>query len=144
MGIKTITRALAGFFLFLNIGAALAAETGKIELDSRMWQQASAEATIKDSAADTKEITINADNLAPDSVYTVWFVKEGDGGGRLAIGDENSFRTDENGDGVFNASVPGVNVDDWDWIVVGFHPEGDPENLENLHVAFTGELAGVG
>lgn len=144
MGIKTIARVLLALALFLNVGAALAAKTAKLELQSRMWEEASAQATVKDATAGTKEITLNAENLAPDSVYTVWFVKEGDEGEREAVGEQNSFRTDENGNGLFSAIVSDDEMKDWDWIVVGFHPEGDPENLENLHVAFTGELREVG
>lgn len=144
MRLKETVRALIVTAFFLNAGSVLAAETGKIEMQSRMWEEASAQATIKDSNAGTKEITISAENLAPDSVYTVWFVRESEGD-RAAVGDnENSFRTDENGNGSFSATVPDEKIEEWDWIVVGFHPEGDPDNIENLHVAFTGDLKVAG
>lgn len=141
MKLKIAFLALAQVFaLLFSISASHAARTEKIEMQSRLWEEAKGEATIKDATAGTKEITIRAQNLVPDSVFTVWFVN-GTGEQREGVGKgKNSFRTDAAGNGLFSATVSDKQVEGWEKIEVGFHPEGDPKNLENLHVALTGEL----
>lgn len=141
----TLAAAFFAVAFFCSVFAAQAAKTEKIEMQSRLWDDASGEATITDGAAGTKEITVKADNLVPNSVFTVWFANEEAGEERESVAaGKNSFRTDANGDGVFTATVPDEKIESWRKIEVGFHPEGDPGNLENVHLALSGDMGEAG
>lgn len=131
--------------LFFSVSIAAAAGTGKMEMQGYFWEEAQGDVTIRDAGADKKEITIDARNLVPDSLFTVWFVNEGEVPDRKGVGQgDNSFTTDSAGKGHFSAIVPEGLIEDWDKLEVAFHPEGDPENLENLHVALIGDLGETG
>lgn len=145
MTLKTMLAAAgiaAAFFCSVSVSEA---KTEKIEMQSRLWEESSVEATIKDAAAGTKEITIKAENLMPNSVFTVWFANDEAGDERESVSTgKNSFRTDANGNAVFTATVSDDQIEKWKNIEVGFHPEGDPSYLENVHIAFSGDLREAG
>lgn len=77
--------------------------------------------------------------LKPDSVYSVWYT---DGKGRKApagVGD-NHFRTDGGGKGRFVTSAYEDVLDDWRFIEVMLHPDGDPKNTGAMTEALRGDL----
>jgi hypothetical protein len=129
--------------LALSLSASYSwAAAEKIEMQSSLWEEAKGEALIKDVESDTKEITIQVENMVPDSVFTVWFVNERPRVDVQGVGQGNSFKTDRDGNGVFSAQVPSSEVEDWQKLEVAYHPEGDPRKLENLHIALIAELNG--
>ncbi|MBI2400446.1 MAG: hypothetical protein HYV23_05230 [Deltaproteobacteria bacterium] len=126
---------------FFLTGSPAGAAAEKIEMQSNLWKEAKGEALIKDLEADNKEITIHVENLVPDSVFTVWFVNERPRVDVMGVGEgANSFRTDSEGRGVFSATVPSSEIEDWQKLEVAYHPEGDPKKLANLHIALIAEL----
>lgn len=144
-----LKRTVAAFFsamaLFFTPAASGAATDETIDMRSRMWEESSGHVIIRDTSGGAKEITIAAEKLVPNSVFTVWFANEDVAGEKKEVGEgENSFRTDANGNAEFKAIVPAEQMEDWRKIVVGFHPEGDPSNLENVHLALSGDLNEAG
>lgn len=132
----------ASSLAFLVLLTSASAVVEKIEMESVLWEEARGEALIEDLGPGTMEITVNVENMAPGSAYTVWFVNEEPRVEVEGVGDSgaNSFWTDSEGKGVFKARVEGHVVEAWQKLEVAYHPEGDPREPANLRIALVGEL----
>lgn len=119
------------------------AHTDRFEMESFLWEDARAEAVIADAAEGAKEITIQAENLMPDALYTVWLVSEEQGEAAMVSPMEHGFRTDSEGNGTFSVVVPGDELGNWDRIEVAWHPEGAPI-AEGMQTAFAAGFEGIG
>lgn len=140
--------------LGIVLGSALAAAValslpqasayaGTMEMESFLWEDSRAEVEITDAAEGEKEITIRADDLMPDSVYTVWLVSEERSEAEMVSPMEHGFRTDSEGKGVFSAAIPEEELARWERIEVAWHPEGAP-TVEGMQTAFAAGLDGIG
>lgn len=86
-------------------------------------------------------ITIEAQGLKPDSVYTAWFVnmtpkKHVAGAGTAPY----MFKTDSEGKGVYNSTLDGLPFGNWAMLMVVLHPNGDPTDMKNMVGALSGKL----
>ncbi len=139
-------RTLAGLLLAAAVFFAVApayADTESMEMESFLWEDSRAEVEVTDAAEGEKEITIRAENLMPDSMYTVWLVNEEQGGAAMVNPMEHGFMTDSEGNGAFNVVVPEEELQNWDRIEVAWHPEGAP-TAEGMQTAFAAGLNDIG
>ena len=82
---------------------------------------------------------INFYRLKPHTVYSVWYTNEK--GERAPAGvDRSSFTTDGGGKGRYVTSVYADYLDDWRYIEVFEHPDGDPANTKDMTAALKGDL----
>lgn len=88
------------------------------------WLQANAEVYVSDIQENSYEITIEASNLVPNGLYTVWWVENqlvgmdmGPAGGTP----ENEFRADEQGNATKTVTVPKGN--DYDMLGIAYHAD---------------------
>ncbi|MCL4874328.1 hypothetical protein KJ039_09640 [bacterium] len=139
-----------GIALGLALAAAVAlalpqvsAYAGSTEMESFLWEDSRAEVEITDAAEGEKEITIRADDLMPDSMYTVWLVSEERSEAEMVSPKEHGFRTDSEGNGVFTALVPEEELGRWERIEVAWHPEGAP-TMEGMQTAFAAGIEAIG
>ena len=82
---------------------------------------------------DETHVSIQARDLKPDSVYTVWFVnmkpkKKVTGAGTMPY----MFRTNKWGDGNYSASLSETPVGKWAMVMVVLHPNDDPKDMDNM------------
>ncbi|MBI1912613.1 MAG: hypothetical protein HYS21_11510 [Deltaproteobacteria bacterium] len=139
---RSVAAVLLTFSLTASAISAYAIEQ-RIELTGNLWEHEKGEAIINDAAQGQKEITINASGLEPNSVYTLWLVTETSDIGQVAMGaGDLTFKSDAQGNLNSTATVPVVEISDWDTLRVVHHPTGDPKDLENSEVALEGDLSG--
>lgn len=82
---------------------------------------------------------VNVSGLQPNSVYSVWYADEK--GQRSSAGVEtNHFSTDAGGKGRFVTSVYEDVLDDWRYLEVMLHPDGNPKNTGGMTPALKGDL----
>jgi hypothetical protein len=128
------------FVLAFFVAMAQAAEE-KVDLNGKLWERVKGEAVITDAAEGQKEIKLQAKGLEPNSVYTVWFVKDNPQMGIAGVGDgDHSFTTDAEGAGEYTATVAAEELSNWEKIEVAFHPDGNPSNLKDIKIAMKGDL----
>jgi len=73
------------------------------------------------------KVSIRAEGLKPDSIYTVWFVnmkpkKSQAGAGTMPY----MFKTDSQGKGSYESSLSESPFGTWQMVMVVLHPDGDP------------------
>lgn len=133
---------LVVFSAFVLSASMAEAIKDRVELKGRIWDRGDkGEAIINDAILGQKEVVVKVNGLEPNSVYTVWLVNEkpqmnmtGLGGG------DYSFKTDSQGNGEFRATVPEEDLANWEKLEVAYHPDGNPENMDNMKVALKGDL----
>lgn len=77
--------------------------------------------------------------LQPNSVYSVWYTNEK--GERKPAGvDTNHFKTDASGKGRYVTSVYEDVLDDWRYLEIMLHPDGNPRNTAGITSALKGDL----
>lgn len=128
------------FVLAFFVTIAQAAQE-KVDLKGKLWERVKGEAVITDTAEGQKEIKVQAKGLQPNSVYTVWFVKEKPQMDMAGVGaGDYSFKTDAEGTGEYTATVAAEEITNWEKIEVAFHPDGNPANLKDIKIALKGDL----
>lgn len=135
------TLLVVAFSLFA--GLAMAAGEQKISLKAeKSGKGASGHVVISDKGADTREITLRAKSLKPDSVYTVWFVNMKPKMDMAGVGaGDYSFRTDGKGNATYTATVGSADLAKWQLFEVAYHPSGDPKNMKEMeNTALIGKL----
>lgn len=129
------------FFLFATLITTAFAAEEKVDLKGRLWENVKGTATISDAGEGKKQITIEASNLKPDSTYTAWFVNEKAGKDMSGVGTgDYSFKSDAKGNGKYTAVVPSSEIESWDSLVIAYHPDNNPSNMENISTALKGDL----
>lgn len=112
-------------------------------------QGAEGEVMIKNYEADQKEVVIYVKGLKPSSVYSVWLAKPKFSlipfikprVTRTGLGpSDHSFKSDHTGRGRFQAVIELSELRSWRWIRVGYHPDGDPTNLNDLILSLQTDL----
>lgn len=83
-------------------------------------------------------LDITAAGLKPRSVYTVWLVKTTPEKTEAGAGSPPyMFKTDSQGKGTYRASLAESPFGKWQEVMVVLHPDGNPENMENMVEALT-------
>ncbi len=90
------------------------------------------------AALDNEKISIRAEGLRPNGVYTVWFVnkkpKKHEAGAGTA---PYTFRSDGQGKGSYESTLSESPFGKWRTIMVVRHPTGDPGDMKNMVPAFS-------
>ena len=78
-------------------------------------------------------LSLQAKGLQPDKVYTVWFVnmkpkKHETGAGNPPY----MFKTDSNGNGLYESRLSDLPFGKWAMLMVVLHPNGDPMDMKNM------------
>lgn len=93
---------------------------------STQWMSAQGEAKVVERQGNREVIELEASNLIPNGLYTVWWVNErplgigmdmGPGGGSP----NNAFRADANGNATAKIEVPANN--DYQMMVIAYHAD---------------------
>jgi hypothetical protein len=86
-----------------------------------------------------RNLAVTVYGLQPNSVYSVWY--ENEKGERSPAGvDTNHFKTDPGGKGRYVTSVFGDVLDQWRYLEVMLHPDGNPKNTAGMTPALKGDL----
>lgn len=137
---KGLTASLTALFLAVFFTAAQAA-IEKVKLKGEEFKKATGEATIKDVAGGQKEITVEVKGLTPDSVYTLWVVREKPKMDMAGVGKGDfSFKSDSEGKARYTATITEEQLREWEKLEVAYHPDGNPRNMENIKIAVEGDL----
>ncbi len=137
---KGVIAVMLFFVLALFVAVADAAEE-KVDLRGKLWERVKGEAIIKDVEEGQKQISIEASNLEPNSVYTVWFVNEKPQMDMAGVGEADySFKTDAEGRGEFTATVSSEEIRNWEKLEVAYHPDGNPSNMKDIKITLKGDL----
>ncbi len=93
--------------------------------DTEAWFQASADAFFDmDNDTMTDTVTVTADGLVPDGLYTAWWVNtQPEMSMGPAAGPEASFTADQDGNAEISFEVASDN--DYQWLVLAFHADGN-------------------
>jgi hypothetical protein len=126
-------------FAILTIGAfSWAAEGGvKVPLMA-MKQHPNASGTPLIS---TENISVQAEGLRANGVYTVWFVnikpkKHEAGAGEAPY----MFKTDSYGNESYSAPLKESPFGKWQMLMIVLHPTGDPKDMKNMVGALSARL----
>jgi hypothetical protein len=136
METKTILRAfMFGMLLFLiSLPHTFAAECLVLE-PGQETPDARGTAVISELDGGLQEVDISTHGLRPEEVYTVWLTAE-KFLGRMdmeGLGEPDySFETDGQGNGNYTATISQEDLQDWESIEIAFHPDRDPQNMDNI------------
>ena len=135
---KTYLIALSLTFASTGFGA----ET--LKLDGGIFDNVDGSAKIEQAKDDQKKVTVNLDNLKPNSLYTVWLVNEKPEMSMTGLGTgDYSFKTDSEGKGNYTATINQEELAKWQVLKVVLHPDGNPKNMKDIKSAATGDLSKV-
>jgi hypothetical protein len=112
-----------------------------VDLKDASGGSASGEVLIErqDKMPNLRTLGVTVNGLKPGSVYSVWYANEQ--AQRSPIGVEtNHFTTDAAGKGSYVTSVYEDVVDDWRYIDVMLHPDGNPKNTGGMMPALRGDI----
>ncbi len=102
---------------------------------------AKGEATIVDKDPATKEITIAADGLKPNAIYTVWVVNMKPKMEMAGVGSgDYSFKSDGSGRGQFTGTFPAAELATWQMLEIAYHPDSNPKNMKGMAVVLDADL----
>ncbi len=127
MNIKNITilAVVFGMMTFSALGWA----TGNLPL---MASKAHPNATGTASFSEDS-LSIRAKGLQPSKVYTVWFVNMKPKKHEIGAGNPPyMFKTDANGNGVYETHLSELPFGKWAVLMVVLHPNGDPTDMKNM------------
>ena len=78
-------------------------------------------------------LSITTKGLQPGKVYTVWFVNMKPKKHEIGAGNPPyMFKTDSNGNGIYETHLSELPFGKWAVIMVVFHPTGDPTDMKNM------------
>ena len=78
-------------------------------------------------------LSIQAKGLRPNEVYTVWFVNMKPKKHEIGAGSAPyMFKTDSNGNGVYESTISESPFGKWGMLMVVLHPNGDPRDMKNM------------
>jgi hypothetical protein len=88
-----------------------------------------------------QNISIEANGLKPNSVYTAWFVnmkpkKNETGAGQPPY----MFKTDSSGKGKYSSHLDKSPFGKWEMLMIVLHPTGDPADMKNMVGALSANL----
>jgi hypothetical protein len=138
IGILALTTAvILSLSTLWEAGRAVSAEKVNIALNRSQGVQAgSGEAVITNSI-----LTIQAKDLKPNSVYSVWFVNMKPKEAMAGVGTAPyAFKTDQQGRATFKATLAESPLGKWQMLVIVRHPTGDPKDMMNKEDALWAQL----
>jgi hypothetical protein len=124
---------LAVSLVVVAFGALSCATAGgtKIPLMATKMQPS----TSGTSSVSDKSLSIQANGLQPNAVYTVWFVNmdanmkpEAHTGAGMP---PYVFKTDSSGAGTYKSGLEASPFGKWQMLMIMLHPDGDPTNMNN-------------
>jgi hypothetical protein len=78
-------------------------------------------------------LSITTKGLQPGKVYTVWFVNMKPKKHEIGAGNPPyMFKTDSNGNGIYETHLSELPFGKWAVIMVVLHPTGDPTDMKNM------------
>lgn len=115
-----------------------------VPLNDEIRQGASGEAVFEKMgiAPGQRSVGIDLFGLKPDAIYSVWLEKNGEKRERMPLGvDINHFKTNASGKGRYVTTASEYDVEyNWDYLIINYHPDGDPKNTENMVTELRGDL----
>lgn len=122
---------LAISFALVALGALSWAASGGVEIPlmaAKAHPGASGTASLSDGS-----LSIQAQGLRSNGVYTVWFVnmkpkKHEAGAGTPPY----MFKTDSQGVGTYSSSLTESPFEKWQMLMIMLHPNGDPTDMKNM------------
>lgn len=127
---------------FVGIGIGSYGSKRTLEFKDTSGGGASGEALIEPFESrmqDLRTLGIFVYGLKLASVYSLWYADEQ--GKREAAGVKtNHFTTDGAGKGRYVTTVYEYDVDDWRYLDVMYHPDGDPKNTGGMTQVLRGDL----
>ncbi|HBG45692.1 MAG TPA: hypothetical protein DDW94_01725 [Deltaproteobacteria bacterium] len=134
---------IAVFFSLFLVEAHAAVQKSSLR-GEKDFKKAQGEVTVSDAGADQKQISVSASGLKPNSIYTFWFVNEKPRMDMAGVGTGNySFRSDAQGNAQYTAAVSQEELRRWNLFEVAYHPDQNPQNMENIQIALKGEVPGT-
>ena len=86
-------------------------------------------------------LSIRAKGLQPDKVYTVWFVNMKPKKHEIGAGNPPyMFKTDSNGNGLYESHLSDLPFGKWAMLMVVLHPNGDPMDMKNMVGALSAKI----
>lgn len=138
MRTKLLASMIAVFFSLFLLEAHAATQKSSLK-GEKDFKTASGEVVISDAGPDQKQISIKASGLKPNSTYTLWFVNEEPRMDMAGVGTgDYSFKTDAQGNGQYTAIVSEEDLRKWNLFEVAYHPDNNPQNMENIQIALKG------
>ena len=145
MKLNRVLLALTAFFFltgFIGIGIGSDGAKRSLDLKDTSGGGASGEATIEpfeSKMPDLRTLGIFVNGLKPASVYSLWYADEQ--GKRSPAGVKtNHFTTDAAGKGRYVTTVYEYEIDDWKYLDVMHHPDGNPQNTGGMIQVLRGDL----
>jgi Cu/Ag efflux protein CusF len=145
MHAKTNAMGVAVGLLTLTIFVCLAAQAAEMRhlvlKPGQAGQGAKGEATIVDKDPATKEITLAAEGLKPNAIYTVWVVNMKPKMEMAGVGSgDYSFKSDASGRGQYMGTLSAAELAKWQMLEIAYHPDGNPKNMKQMDVVLEAEL----
>ncbi|MFQ6079929.1 MAG: hypothetical protein ACE5NJ_12475 [Thermodesulfobacteriota bacterium] len=126
-------------FAFVIFGALSCATVGKRTVPlmaTKMHPGARGTATISDST-----ISLQANGLKPNSVYTAWFVNMKPAEQKAGAGNPPyMFRTDSSGAGAYKAPLKSAPFGKWQMLMIVLHPSGNPTVMSGMVPALSAKI----
>lgn len=127
---RTFQMAIIAVFSIFFFSTSWAAGAGRTIVLESTPKHPDANGTV---FIDRDHVSVQARNLKPNSIYTVWFVnmkpqKHETGAGTAPY----MFRTDNWGDGNYSAPLDEAPFDKWSMVMVVQHPTGNPKDMKNM------------
>ncbi|WP_373500571.1 hypothetical protein [Desulfococcus sp.] len=127
---RVVQMILIGMIGILFISSGWAAGSGRTIVLESTPEHPDAKGT---AMIDKSRISLQAQGLKPEAVYTVWFVnmtpKKSETGAGTA---PYMFRTDKSGNGSYSAPLNGEPFGRWSMIMVVLHPNHDPKDMKHM------------
>jgi len=145
MKLNRVLLALAAFFFltgFIGIGIGSDGAKRSLDLKDTSGGGASGEAAIEPFESrmpDLRTLGIFVYGLKPSSVYSLWYA-DGQGKRSPAGVKTNHFTTDAAGKGRYVTTVYEYEIDDWRYLDVMHHPDGNPQNANEMTQVLRGDL----
>jgi len=119
---------LTVIFGVLTIGALSWASTDLPLMATKAHPNASGTASFSQDG-----LSLQAKGLQPDKVYTVWFVNMKPKKHEIGAGNPPyMFKTDSNGNGLYESRLSDLPFGKWAMLMVVLHPNGDPMDMKNM------------
>jgi len=131
-----------GFTGFVGFGFGTGGAKRFVDLKDLTDGGASGEATIEPFESmmpELRTLGIIVYGLKPASVYSLWYEDES-GKREMAGVDTSHFRTDGAGKARYITTVYEYEIDDWRYLVVMHHPDGDPKNTAGMTPVLRGDM----
>jgi hypothetical protein len=127
---------LAVIFGMLTFGTFSLATVNLTLMTAKAHPNASGTASFSEDG-----LSIKAKGLQSDKVYTVWFVnmkpkKHETGAGKPPY----MFKTDSNGNGIYETHLSELPFGKWAVLMVVLHPNGDPTDMKNMVGALSAKI----